>query len=173
MDEKESPEEIEAQAKLADKIITKGIEKEKVFAETVQVGDILFARWNESFMFSKFQYCTAGKGYIALTKANDHRSVECHSDIVGKSLWLSGNSVTHVKRGDKIVWDSRSLAGWHHEGKEYKGYILDFADSYLCELKPDDFGILVELITPFLEGKEGEKMAISTMQYGKIDITEQ
>jgi hypothetical protein len=172
---------------IADQILDEIEAKQREFAATIKIGDMVYAGEDKTFTFTRYRYCTAGKGYKVNHIKGD--SVSCDADILGETLWLSSLGITHATREGEIVWDSRNQLAWTlrpddeikigayppriegQEGQTFRGY---WVNNYRPEEDgPQKGSFLVELTTPFLEGKPGDLIVVSLNQCHITEINGQ
>jgi hypothetical protein len=165
---------------IADEILDNIERRKKDFAATVRPGDVVYASKDERFTFSKFRYCTQGKGYVVQSIEED--TVSCEGDIKGEGgLYLCSLSATHVERDGEIIWDSRGVMTFRYRrdlehDTDRCGSPVDLEAVYqgrwLNYYSHDegDGSILVELITPFREGQPGDLIVVNESDMEILEI---
>jgi len=169
---------------IAAKICDRLEQKKKEFAALVRVGDMVFSSEDKRFSFSEFRYCTEGKGYVVRSLSD--AGVYCEGDIKGEGLYLSVFSITHVVRDEKIIWDERSIVKFRYrqelkqDNDDRCGFPIDLNALYegrwlhhyspLTENIPGS--ILVELITPFRDGKMGDLIVVNESDLEVLEISD-
>lgn len=155
------------EAELVEEMISEILTEEQNFLKYVEPGDIAFVIGDAFYTWSKFRYATAGKGYKVLSKGGE--CINCESDIVGENQFLSASGVSHVERDGLVVWDQRQIVEWKYYNDktvDSRGYIINpdvkYRGYFLSGITNENNCVmLVQLLTPFRNGKIGDKIIVN------------